>query len=138
MQLYGEEVLKTLLADSYNGRCCDCGTLLALTLLGQEEPHWVSINNGVFLGDNCARIHRTLGILTSFIRSIPKDSWTDRQLEYLRIGGNKRFADFMQSYDLNAVSPLIKYRTKAAEFYRQSVLVRSLHPLSLRHRSKEW
>lgn len=34
------------------------------------------------------------------------------------LGGNKRFFEFMQAYNLNCESPNAKYKSKAAEFYR--------------------
>ena len=65
--------------------------------------------------------HRTLGIKASFIRSITTDTLSDNEAEYLKAGGNKKFAEFMEAYELNSGSPIVKYKTKAAEYYRQQV-----------------
>jgi ADP-ribosylation factor GTPase-activating protein 1 len=49
------------------------------------------------------------------------DALTDKQQEMLMQGGNKNFKEFMEFYELNSQPAKIKYRTKAAEFYRQRV-----------------
>lgn len=46
------------------------------------------------------------------------DSISDRQQKILALGGNKRFFNFMQPYNLNSQPSNIKYRSKAAEYYR--------------------
>lgn len=56
----------------------------------------------------------------SFVRSITMDSWSVPQLNTMKIGGNKRFKDFINSYDFPPdVSIQLKYYSKAAEYYRE-------------------
>ena len=49
------------------------------------------------------------------------DAISDKQLKILDIGGNKKFKEFMEIYNLNSEPSKVKYRTKAAEYYRQQV-----------------
>jgi hypothetical protein len=37
------------------------------------------------------------------------------------MGGNKKLADFLETYNLSSEMPQTKYKTKAAAFYRQKV-----------------
>ena len=46
------------------------------------------------------------------------DSWTEKQLKTMSVGGNKYLHDFFQHYDLNEEPVQTKYKTKAAEYYR--------------------
>jgi ADP-ribosylation factor GTPase-activating protein 1 len=90
-------------------------------LLGNVSPQWCSVNNGIFLCFNCSGVHRALGMQISFIKSMTMDSWTDQQLNMMKEGGNAKFKAFMETYNLNQESPAMKYKTKAAEYYRKSV-----------------
>jgi len=73
-----------------NDRCFDCQT---------PHPQWASANNAVFLCIQCAGIHRGFGTHISFVRSLSMDTWKHAQVEKMRIGGNKRFREFLESYD---------------------------------------
>ena len=84
--------------------------------IGVPNPQWISINNAVYVCYNCAGIHRGFGVQISFIRSLFMDNITDKQKKIMSIGGNKRFREFMETYNLNTDPN--KYKTKAAEFYR--------------------
>jgi len=59
----------------------------------------------------------------SFVKSLTMDSWTDRQLNLLKEGGNAKFKAFMETYNLNRGLSAMKYKTVAAEYYRKSVNV---------------
>jgi hypothetical protein len=39
----------------------------------------------------------------------------------MSLGGNKELHEFLQQYDLNDESIQTKYKTRAAEYYRQKV-----------------
>ena len=43
----------------------------------------------------CAGIHRSLGVQLSFVRSVSMDSWTPKQIETMKNGGNSRFRLFL-------------------------------------------
>jgi len=46
------------------------------------------------------------------------DSWTERQLKQMTLGGNKNLKEFLKRYDLTEESVQTKYKSKAAEHYR--------------------
>ena len=72
---------------------------------------------------NCAAIHRGLGTQFSFVRSQSMDSWNDKQLKMMNLGGNKNLAEFFSDYDLMSESLQTRYKTKAAEYYRLKVSI---------------
>lgn len=61
---------------------------------------WASVNNGVFLCLTCSGLHRGMGVHISQVRSLTLDSWSDRQLKSMSLGGNKNMREYLQSYDL--------------------------------------
>ena len=105
-------VFQQLSLDEENNRCFDCASL---------QPQWASVNNSIFLCLNCAGLHRGMGVQTSFVRSVNLDSWTEKQLSLMTLGGNKKFREFFKNYDLNEESPQIRIATKAADFYRRQL-----------------
>lgn len=55
---------------------------LIISLFGSiSDPEWASYNIGVFLCQDCAGIHRSMGTHISKIKSIKLDNWEDSQLE---------------------------------------------------------
>ena len=54
------------------------------------------MNLGVFMCIECSGIHRSLGVHLSFVRSISMDSWTERQLASMRVGGNEEMQRFLK------------------------------------------
>ena len=67
-------------------------------------------------------MHRALDPSESVTKSLNSE-WTEQQLGYLKVGGNKRFTEFVKQYDIAFDPPLLKYRTKAAEYYRLRVFL---------------
>lgn len=49
------------------------------------------------------------------------DTWNEKQLKLMSLGGNKNLGEFFARYDLIEESVQSRYKTKAAEFYRQKV-----------------
>jgi ADP-ribosylation factor GTPase-activating protein 1 len=45
-----------------------------------ENVEWASCNLGIFLCQDCAGIHRSLGVDTSRVKSIKLDNWDDDQV----------------------------------------------------------
>jgi ADP-ribosylation factor GTPase-activating protein 2/3 len=43
---------------------------------------------------NCAALHRSMGINVSFVRSLSMDTWSEKQLRLMALGGNKALRDF--------------------------------------------
>ena len=89
--------------------------------IGTDEPKWASVNNGTFICLGCVALHRPLGAHLSFLRSVNLDSWNEKQLKCMSVGGNKKFREFLAIYDLDNETVDFKYNTKAAEYYRKKV-----------------
>lgn len=77
-------VFKQLHLEPDNQSCFDCS---------QPGPQWASVNNGIFICMNCAAHHRSMGAHVSFIRSLSMDTWTEKQLRLMALGGNKKLKD---------------------------------------------
>jgi len=41
---------------------------------------------------------------TSFVRSLSMDTWSEKQLRLMALGGNKKLKAFFDNYDLNEES----------------------------------
>jgi hypothetical protein len=68
----------------------------------------------------CAGLHRSFGVSVSFIRSLTIDSWDDNQLQYLNKGGNKRFREFLNEFQVPKNATMdFKYMIRASEYYRK-------------------
>ena len=111
MENYSHPEIPELLKLDGNNTCVDCGA---------EKPNWASLNNGVFLCLKCAGIHRSFGMSVSLIRSLQIDSWTEKQLLYLKKGGNINFKNNLSEFNIAETATLdIKYKSKAADYYRK-------------------
>jgi len=71
----------------------------------------------------CSGKHRSLGVHLSFVRSTSMDKWKDMELEKMKVGGNKKFKDFLHSQpDITSdTSFQQKYNSKAAALYRDKI-----------------
>ena len=93
-----------------NQNCVDCNLPM---------PNFVSINNGVFICSNCAKIHQNLGYNISYIRSIENDFFDPYLISFLDLGGNMNFILNLKKFNINSNMPIeIKYKTRACEYYR--------------------
>jgi len=60
-----------------------------------------------------------MGVHISFVRSVNLDSWNEKQLEHMKMGGNKCLREFFAKYDLSDEIPKVRFATEAASFYRK-------------------
>lgn len=76
-------------------------------------------------------LHSGLGVHISFVRSVRMDVWTDKQLAFMKLGGNERFIQYIQDhgnyhnepYDANIPNYFIqKYDSPAAQLYKQLLI----------------
>eukprot|EP00339_Tiarina_fusa_P019553 CAMPEP_0117048136 /NCGR_PEP_ID=MMETSP0472-20121206/33260_1 /TAXON_ID=693140 ORGANISM="Tiarina fusus, Strain LIS" /NCGR_SAMPLE_ID=MMETSP0472 /ASSEMBLY_ACC=CAM_ASM_000603 /LENGTH=183 /DNA_ID=CAMNT_0004761091 /DNA_START=204 /DNA_END=752 /DNA_ORIENTATION=+ len=95
-----------------NSKCCDCG---------RNNPEWASLSLATVVCLECSGAHRGLGTHISFVRSIVMDSWTESQLQRMKVGGNIACFEFLASHDIDIHSTTIRerYDTPAADLYQQ-------------------
>lgn len=98
-----------------NDRCADCSA---------PSPDWAGVSYGTTLCVRCAGPHRSLGVGTSFVKSLSMDSWKRREVLCMLEGGNRQLAAFLERHGVGVPvceggARTDRYRTKAASFYRQ-------------------
>lgn len=102
---------KKLKAVAANQVCFDCPA---------PRPTWASVTYGVFLCLDCSATHRSMGVHTTFVRSVDLDEWTQRQIDAMRLGGNANARQFFRQHGLTDMQSKIekKYTSKAAVAYK--------------------
>jgi ADP-ribosylation factor GTPase-activating protein 1 len=71
----------------------------------------------------CSGRHRALGVHISFVRSVSMDSWTEKQINAMRAGGNDKFNQFIDQYGVKKTLPIAqKYNTPAVLLYKDRLL----------------
>jgi hypothetical protein len=110
-----------------NHRCIDCG---------DHDPQWAAVSYGALLCLQCSGHHRSLGVHVSLVRSVTMDEWSLEQVLAMLEGGNAQLFGFFARHHLTADTCLelnntitkqnvtrLRYKTKAALFYRQQMAV---------------
>jgi len=98
--------------DSMNSICFDCGN---------ENPVFVSINNGIFLCNQCATVHLSFPQGVSVIENNDLNSLTENELKFLALGGNTHLNDFIldEFPKLENYSQKLLYKTRGMDYYRK-------------------
>ncbi|EGB03287.1 hypothetical protein AURANDRAFT_34237, partial [Aureococcus anophagefferens] len=69
----------------------------------------------------CAGRHRSLGVKTSFTRSLTMDNWTEANLLAMLLGGNRQLRSFFKRQKIENSEVEVLYRTKQATYYREQL-----------------
>ena len=106
--------IEQLMSTEGNQNCVDCSA---------ANPTFVSINNSVFLCENCANAHKTLGKDISDIKSLLNDQLSPEEISLLKLGGNQRFKTLINEYGItDDQNKQLKYQLKIADYHRKLLL----------------
>lgn len=112
-----QELTNTILEDKYNTLCYDCKS-------EKNYPKYISINNGIFLCENCAKIHKKWDKQYSEIIKNNLSKLDTHQLTLLVNGGNSNLRIFIDNNfpKLLYLNPEQMYKTNALQYYRDFVI----------------
>lgn len=124
-QSFPQACKSILLEMEGNRRCLDCDN---------KHPEWAAVSYGALVCIQCSGNHRSLGVNNSKVRSITMDHWAYDEVVQMLEGGNRQLESFFErhSLDMGASSfqspqlnhsnvSKMRYKTKAALFYRQQL-----------------
>ena len=108
------QILEKKLKDELNNFCVECGN---------ENPEFISINNGIFICSECAQNHFHFPQNVSKIVNNDIKSLTLNDIQFLLCGGNRALLNFINNEfpKLSEYPPYILYRTQAMVYYRQNL-----------------
>ena len=108
------KILEKKLKDELNNFCVECGN---------ENPEFISINNGIFICSECAQNHFHFPQNVSKIVNNDIKSLTLNDIQFLLCGGNRALLNFINNDfpKLSEYPPYILYRTQAMVYYRQNL-----------------
>ena len=107
-----ESLISQIRKDQMNNICFDCGV---------ENPTFVSVNNGIFLCNQCASVHMSFPQGVSIIENNDLYSLSENELQFLAKGGNTNLNDFIldEFPKLENYSQKLLYKTRGMDYYRQ-------------------
>ena len=107
-------VLKKLIfEDQFNAFCIDCQ---------KNRSTHANVSFGVFICQECAIFHNAnFPMCESYIKAAFDECWDSFQLQMVMQGGNKKFYEFLRTYEKEREPILKKYTTSAALYYRRKL-----------------
>lgn len=103
-----------------NKLCFDCG--ISIFKLGSISPTMSSVNNGVLLCAKCGELHKSFSDNISYVKSLTDETWSDEEVMFLQVAGNKRFFNLMTEYRIPQGKNIdYKYSVIAADYHRKLV-----------------
>jgi ADP-ribosylation factor GTPase-activating protein 1 len=103
-------------------RCVDCKAIC---------PQWAGVSFGVLLCLACAGKHRSLGVQTSFVKSLVMDAWSSSEVRALELGGNAKWIAVCAGTGVSDLAMADKYSSGVAKAYKSSVLLAAAKDPSL-------
>jgi ADP-ribosylation factor GTPase-activating protein 2/3 len=112
MSMEIDALINQIYSDKMNSICFDCGN---------ENPVFVSINNGIFLCDQCATVHMSFPQGISIIENNDLYALSENDLKFLALGGNTRLNDFIldEFPKLENYAQKLLYKTRGLDYYRK-------------------
>ena len=102
---------KRITEDQFDAYCIDCQN---------ARSDMANVTFGTFLCHDCAVQHENYySQFQCYIKPLFDDSWDKFQLSMIKIGGNKRFFEFMRDYGKEREPINKKYENTAAAYYRR-------------------
>ncbi|KAI9907040.1 hypothetical protein PsorP6_004516 [Peronosclerospora sorghi] len=95
-----------------NDRCVDCKAIC---------PQWAGVSFGILLCLDCAGKHRSLGVQTSFVKSLVMDAWSLSEVRALEQGGNAKWAAVCAGTGISYLTIGEKYSSGVAKAYKSRV-----------------
>ena len=106
------KMIEEIKSDPINCVCFECGV---------NDPEYVSINNGIFICQECVQGHLQFTQEISQIIINDLFSLNNNEVKKLYLGGNKKLIEFI-NFDfprLKQFPPNILYKTRAVDYYRK-------------------
>ena len=108
------KMIEAIKMDKINNVCFECGV---------NNPEYISINNAIFLCQECIQGHNNFPKEISLIINNDFYSLNYNEIKKLYLGGNKKLIQFInfEFPSLKQFPPNILYKTRAVDYYRKNL-----------------